>query len=626
MEEGKLQVQPNIKKIKLKDGIERDYIDTYEKLYWIVNERFKEQKENNSNAEPIIDFSRLVICIEKGQRTISLRMEQLCGKIEGITNLGKASDLIPKKRGEIGIKNEIQFEVKYEISFENSIIYLMQFSNIKFLKYVTFSGTQFLSLTYIRYSIFFEDILFEENDISQNIEYDYKLAVDIGNLMFFGNTFKKTVTFSREDWKDAEIFTFSGNTCEGDVCFMYCSISDDKKHYYNFSSSIFKGKVIVSSDPQLPSNERLHRNDYLNKYNLFSHINFFWAHFHKELKINNVMIGDICMRNCHFDDNVTISRNYYDTISKLDFSFSTIKSLLFIDSDSGGIHGQRIKLSNEISFSNSLITKDAFILIRNINNEESIKRAGTLDFSYANLLGTVTIQDSKLDRIKLDKSTLIGDINIENVETEYDSRESIAKIKNEYFQRNDIVNLLFYKAKEMKYYSEHLDFKNKFITNIFRWFTKNWFYNTIGICFLPILLLLSLLPIKSLEKVREYTLLYLNRISNSFGMSWGQGVLFTCVTAWLFFALINTWGVKSTPLFVWGWNGSDSFGEVWKYYLHMFYLIDFKDKFNDIIKDGIIKHDSIELNALGDTLFFVSKIFVSYGIYQTISAFRKYGK
>lgn len=381
-------------------------------------------------------------------------------------------------------------------------------------------------------------------------------------------------------------------------------------NFYDFTHSEFKGKVLI------------HTVGLKNQNLSISQIRFDESYFHKGLLICGMQIGNILMRNCHFDDTVNISRNYYDSTSKLDFSYSTINSLFFVDSDFGDMKGLPIKLSTEISFSKSLITKDAVIFLRNINNDKSIKRAGTINFEYANILGTVTVQDSKLDSIKLDKSTLIGDINIENVETDYDSRESIAKIKNEYYQRNDIVNLLFYKAKEMKYYSEHLDFKYKFITNVFRWFTKNWFYNTIGICFLPFLLLLSLLPIKSLEKVREYTLLYLNRISNSFGMSWGQGVLFTCVTALLFFILINILGITSlpdqtsSPLFVWGWSGWNSFGDVWQNYLRMFYLTKSEDVFNTDIK----------LNAYGETLFFVSKIFVSYGIYQTISAFRKYGK
>ena len=40
MEEGKLQVKPYIKKVRLSDKIERDYIDTDKKLYWAVNQRF----------------------------------------------------------------------------------------------------------------------------------------------------------------------------------------------------------------------------------------------------------------------------------------------------------------------------------------------------------------------------------------------------------------------------------------------------------------------------------------------------------------------------------------------------------------------------------------------------------
>ncbi len=594
MEEGKQETKPNITTINLKDGIARYYIDTYEKLYWIVNERFKFQNQNGSGEEPIIDFSRLVICIKKGLMLSAFSIGTLCGKIKGITYLGYGNDYLSDWRDFTLLTREIKFQVKYKVTFEFSIIYEVNFADTKFLDDVNFYGTQLVAFSNFSNSLFNKKVTL----ISVKCKEKNKSKNDIPLNVFNYNLFLNYINEENSNIYVKNIISFSDSIFDDDVCFN--SIED-----------------FINEE------DNLH---FENNFDLLSNIFINGSHFNKNLKINNVAIGKISMQNCHFDGTVNISRNKYNASSSIDFALSTIKSLFIIDSDLGERKGEIIKLSKQFSFSKSLITKDAFILIRNINSDKSNLRAGTLDFRYANILGTVTIQDSKLDSVKLDKSTIIGHINIENVETDYDSRESIAKIKNEYFQRNDIVNLLFYKAKEMKYYSEHLDFKNKFITNIFRWFTRNWFYNTIGICFLPILLLLSLLPIKSLEKVREYTLLYLNRISNSFGMSWGQGVLFTCVTAWLFFALINTWGVKSTPLFVWGWNGSESFGEVWKYYLHMFYLIDFKDKFNDIIKDGIIKHEGIKLNALGDTLFFVSKIFVSYGIYQTISAFRKYGK
>ncbi len=59
----------------------------------------------------------------------------------------------------------------------------------------------------------------------------------------------------------------------------------------------------------------------------------------------------------------------------------------------------------------------------------------------------------------------------------------------------------------------------------------------------------------------------------------------------------------------------EGIGEIWKRFLNMFYLIDFKEKFQ-----------GTELNAIGETVFFASKIFISYGIYQTIVAFRKFSK
>ena len=122
--------------------------------------------------------------------------------------------------------------------------------------------------------------------------------------------------------------------------------------------------------------------------------------------------------------------------------------------------------------------------------------------------------------LKFGKSTLNGNINIEDVDCEYDCREAIIKIKNNYIKNNDMVKSLDFKAKEMKFYSEHLEFHDKRITESLRWLTNNWIGNIVGILILPLLLLISLIHIKSLNKIREYTLLFFNRISSSFGESW----------------------------------------------------------------------------------------------------------
>ena len=108
-------------------------------------------------------------------------------------------------------------------------------------------------------------------------------------------------------------------------------------------------------------------------------------------------------------------------------------------------------------------------------------------------------------------------------------------------------------------------------------------------------------------------LLLLNFCSNGFGLKWVQGILFTMTIALLFFILINFFGIE-TPIFIIDFK-FNNFGEVWKGYLNILNVLNFRDKL-----------DGIELNAWGESLFFVSKIFLSYGIYQTVSAFRKYGK
>jgi uncharacterized protein YjbI with pentapeptide repeats len=634
MEEGKLQAMPNLKKVTSSDGIEieRDYIDTYPKLYEIVKERFKEQKEKDPNAEPIIDLSNLKIIFKEGYQLFWIGF--LAGKVDGIISLEDQKEFDPNSTDYIN--TSIKCEIRYEIKFENSYIYRMEFGSARFLKQVSFMNVHFMAGASLNGAIF---------ECFVNL-----VQINIDQITFKNILFKGNVYLGCENWINCTNFIFSYNTFEGDVDFISCNIDNNDTTFYDFSSSIFNGDVCFSSESSDDVRDNI---NIISEYKKLSKINLNGSHFKKKLKIINVTIGDILMQNCHFDGTVNISRNKYDESSKIDFTYSTINSLFFMDSDLGGLKGEPIQLSKEISFSKSLITKEAFIFFRNINNGDSYPKRGTLNFEYANILGTVTIQDSKLELINLGKSTFIGDINIEDVETEYDSRESIVKVKDSYLKRHDIVNFLTYKAKEMAYYSDSLSdsfswknlkvFKSFFSTSLLKYFKslRNYhfivrIYRLFVILFkcliLPLILLpsgilLSIIPIKPFEKIREFTLLYLNRISNSFGMSWGRGVFFTCVTACAFFILINTVGIKSTPLskstplFVWGWNGWDGFGDVWKYYLNMFCLLDFKEKFKDLLTGK-----SIELNAFGETLFFVSKIFVSYGIYQTISAFRKYGK
>jgi len=107
-------------------------------------------------------------------------------------------------------------------------------------------------------------------------------------------------------------------------------------------------------------------------------------------------------------------------------------------------------------------------------------------------------------------------------------------------------------------------------------------------------------------------LLYFNFFSNNHGISWIRGILFTLFCALLSFLYLHS--QLSQPLF--HWNQIQSI---------------FNTGFSEFIK-YLSSYPKLELNGLVDDNWKVnltvllSRIFVSYGIYQTIVAFRKYGK
>jgi hypothetical protein len=118
---------------------------------------------------------------------------------------------------------------------------------------------------------------------------------------------------------------------------------------------------------------------------------------------------------------------------------------------------------------------------------------------------------------------------------------------------------------------------------------------------------------KWFSSLYDYILLSLNRVSNRHVTSYWRGILFTAIVGVIFFyiALVSTksYSISFNPS-NWSW---DSFQESIKYFF--------------ISLSPVHKHTYMdELNP--ETMFYVAdfagRIFVSYGIYQTIQAFRKF--
>lgn len=128
----------------------------------------------------------------------------------------------------------------------------------------------------------------------------------------------------------------------------------------------------------------------------------------------------------------------------------------------------------------------------------------------------------------------------------------------------------------------------------------------------------------SKDKTGDKIILYLNRCSNKHGLSWLRGFGFT-IFCWLlsysFFVMFRDgfafpWSDNYTFLFF------DSF--FWQEAIRFLWIPNGLDGLTGI--NGIFKASHWSALILGTAFYLVGKILVAYGIFQTISAFRKYGK
>lgn len=115
----------------------------------------------------------------------------------------------------------------------------------------------------------------------------------------------------------------------------------------------------------------------------------------------------------------------------------------------------------------------------------------------------------------------------------------------------------------------------------------------------------------------EWFMLVLNRLSTNHGINWGRGIFFSfCVMVFFYTIYIITIPGRE---FHWGWKGFDSFLTASDYVIKIFFL------FIAIFRDFSFI-EGTEPNAFSYFIDFFGRIFIGYGIYQTIQAFRKYGK
>lgn len=371
---------------------------------------------------------------------------------------------------------------------------------------------------------------------------------------------------------DAEIFFIRKNEflsnvefCEisskSEIIIEKCIFSDE----VDFSNSVFHKRVLIK-------NCTFKKGVKFNRVNFINDFSF----------INNEVYGCISLENCAFKGRVKVF-HVQGEIDEINLNSSIIKGLLELN---GLTSSLILSEKSSIKLKNVFVEPDGYLIIRNIN--ENHKFTGEINFTDANLLGNVVLKNIYLKTFFLTNAVMVGGFYTEHLHFREDSdSQTYVRLKDEALKNNNSIKAMRYREKEMSSYSKELNSQRTW-NNIWTWLT-------------------------------DESILFLNTISNKNGLSWLRGITFTLVCAIIFFWIINFFGIESNQphFFVLDLKTFhfEGVGEIWKRFLNMFYLTNFKDKF-----------EGVKLNALGETVFFLSKIFISYGIYQTIVAFRKFSK
>ncbi len=344
------------------------------------------------------------------------------------------------------------------------------------------------------------------------------------------------------------------------------------------------------------------------------------CHF-KETVSFKINFGDkVIFKKCHFFEDVNFSHSIFDGKAEfIDCIFH--QNVRFNDSYfKGKARFYQSKFREQINFNNAKFDDLADfwnVVFRRSTIFYKTDFLGTVVFSSAEFLDNVLFTYTLIDKLIIFRGTIfnkgldlslaivtgkisIFDIRIENyssVENPEDDdlyedyvtssalicdknkRETFRILKYQSSSQGDIIYSLTFSALEIKSYQDslHRDIYKK----------KKWW------------------------KSQDYIILILNNISNKHGKSWSRGILFTLGAGLIFFYL----SLLSTYKYNFGCPNltrADLVSNFGNFFISL---------------APTHKFDYLEKEGLGPFFYmwdFIGRIFVAYGIYQTIQAFRKF--
>lgn len=321
--------------------------------------------------------------------------------------------------------------------------------------------------------------------------------------------------------------------------------------------------------------------------------------FNGVLKLTNCIFKEeVYFRGCTFNELLNLNNSTFESKTRFHFSSfkkeSSFQNTSFCDLvdfyHTNFEFTQSFWLTDFLDitiFSNATFHKQVQFLYNKISNKtfisfENAEFKESLDISRANFWCRLQVWGIIVNIIpneywlyETDKIQERTDLNLSETSLKR-IRESYRRIKQEFRNNNNNIEALRFQEYEMITYKNELE------------------------------------SLKTNEKsLEDRIILTFNELSNKFGTSWSRGLGFTVITTLIFY-LLFLWTIQDGIYFKPTWEG---LGDFIKYFLQ-FLNIAFWN----------FKPFGIDNYIWGYVILFIGRIFIGYGYYQTIQAFRKYGK
>ena len=547
-----------------------------------------------------------------------------------------------------------------DISFKRSIFRGSDFKSISFRE-VTFGGDEIDFCLTEFYSGDFSKAVFKENSFIV----DFKGA-KLYNVTFNEAQFKRTVSFEKlENPTEIKSTKFERAIFSKQANFHNVLFYDD----ISFQNPIFTGKTYffnITSKKISEDTTNGKEKEFTFKGAKFQNETYFSGNNYIELNFSEGEFGvkdediTISFSNAKFYENIRF--HHCDFYSSINFENTTFEKLVdfylaifhneqqFLRTDFfGTCIFSGVTFEKEVQFLYNKVKSDSYL------NFESSIFSRCIDISRANFRCTINFWNIKIEGIENIQTyqKYIDDFgkyprDKKNITpTTYSKiRETFRIIKsNFYMENNKIEGLNMYKNEMSVYQREQFsllgynrldkilyiirqNIKIKYIFFsvffiFFGYFNLKMILNNESKFFI-IYILFFALPISFilLFYIKDIILLLLNRISNKFGTDWIRGVSFIVIMGVITSYILlkksyNFWSFE--PYNLKAWEESVAF------FLNVINIVDMKPFDNGVKSaNGLIQ--LVQDNDFNNIILFIGRIFIGYGYYQTIQAFRKFGK